>query len=85
VTLKAYTRDEDYHEEFKIYRQLSQRKSWHRGSWHVRTALDTFTISRSGGDHQCLVQKLMWESFSESKYRNPTHRSIEDLLKAGLK
>ncbi|KAL3484506.1 kinase-like domain-containing protein [Aspergillus germanicus] len=74
VTLKVYTRDEDCHEEFEIYKQLSQRKSWHRGSWHVRTALDTFTIPRSGGDH----------GIFELKYRNPIHRFTEDLLKAGL-
>ncbi|KAL2800487.1 CMGC protein kinase [Aspergillus keveii] len=59
VTLKVYTRDEDYQED---------------GSWHVRTALDTFTIPRSGGDNY----------FSELKYRNPIHHFTEDLLKAGL-
>jgi hypothetical protein len=80
----VYTREEDYHEEFENYKQLSQRKSWHRGSWHARTALDSFIIPRSGGDHQCLIQKPMWENFSELKYRNPIHRFTEDLLKAGL-
>ncbi|KAL3451850.1 kinase-like domain-containing protein [Aspergillus insuetus] len=84
VTLEVYTRDEDYQKEFEIYKQLSQRRSWHRGYWNVRTALDTFIIPRSGGDHRCLVQEPMWESFSELKYRNPTNRFTEELLKAGL-
>ena len=43
-----------------------------------------FTIPRSGGDHHCLVQRPMWDSFKDLLYRNPTHRFTEDLLKAGL-
>ncbi|RAH71116.1 kinase domain protein [Aspergillus aculeatinus CBS 121060] len=84
VTLKIYTRDEDNEEEFQIYKQLNQGSSWHPGHAHIRKALDIFTIPRSGGDHPCLVQKPMWESFRDLLYRNPTHRFTEDLLKAGL-
>lgn len=84
VTLKVYTRDEDNKEEFEIYKQLSKGDSSHPGYAHVRTALDIFTIHRSGGDHQCLVQKPMWESFSDLLYRNPAHRFTEELLRAGL-
>ncbi|KAJ5736092.1 uncharacterized protein N7483_001217 [Penicillium malachiteum] len=37
-----------------------------------------------GGNHSCLVQIPMWESFRDLLYRNPYHRFTEDLLKSGL-
>ncbi|KAH1486018.1 hypothetical protein KXV64_007796 [Aspergillus fumigatus] len=84
VTLKIYTRDEDNQEEFQIYKQLNQGSRQHPGRPDIRQALDIFTIPRPGGDHQCLVQKPMWESFRDLLYHNPNHRFSEDLLKAGL-
>lgn len=84
MTLKTYTREEENQDEFHIYQQLNQGSSWHPGYAHIRKALDIFTIPRSGGDHLCLVQKPMWESFRDLLYRNPCHRFTEDLLKAGL-
>ncbi|PWY84820.1 kinase-like protein [Aspergillus heteromorphus CBS 117.55] len=69
VTLKIYTRDQANGEEFQIYKHLNQ---------------DAFTIPRPGGDHPCLVQKPMWESFRDLLYRNPSHRFTEDLLRFGL-
>ena len=84
VALIVYTREEVNQEEFKIYQYLSRVNPSHPGYPHVRTALDTFTIHRPGGDHHCLVQKPMWESFRDLLYRNPTHRFTEDLLRAGL-
>ncbi|KAJ6114429.1 protein kinase domain protein [Penicillium sp. IBT 16267x] len=84
VTLKIYTRDGGNQEEFEIYKRLNQGSSRHPGYAHVRKALDIFTIPRPGGDHECLVQKPMWESFRDLLYRNPSHRFTEDLLKAGL-
>ncbi|KAI4613317.1 uncharacterized protein J4E87_009964 [Alternaria ethzedia] len=51
---------------------------------HVRRALDLFTIPRQGGDHRCLVQKPMWDSFKDLLNRNPTHRFTDELLRAGL-
>ncbi|KAG2421801.1 hypothetical protein HFD88_005777 [Aspergillus terreus] len=84
VTLKIYTRGNGNEGEFQIYKQLNQGNSWHPGHAHIRRALDIFTIPRSGGDHPCLVQKPMWESFRDLIYRNPSHRFTEDLLKAGL-
>ncbi|KAL2851521.1 kinase-like protein [Aspergillus pseudoustus] len=74
VTLKVYTRDEDNQEEFQIYKQLSKGSSSHPCHAHVRSRLETFTIFRRGGDHHCLVQKPMWESFSDLQYRNPAQR-----------
>lgn len=84
MTLKIYTRDEGNQEEFRIYKQLNQGSSWHPGHAHIRKALDVFMIPHSGGDHPCLVQEPMWESFRDLLYRNPNHRFTEDLLKAGL-
>lgn len=84
MTLKIYTRGEGNQEEFQIYKQLDQGSSRHPGYPHIRKALDIFTIPRLGGDHSCLFQKPMWESFRDLLYRNPNHRFTEDLLKAGL-
>ncbi|CAG7928334.1 unnamed protein product [Penicillium olsonii] len=82
VTLKIYTRGEEKG-EFQIYKQLNQ-SPWHPGHVHIRKALDLFTISSSSGDHPCLVQNPMWESFKDLLYRNLNHRFTEDLLKSGL-
>mgnify|MGYP002718555207 FL=1 len=84
MTLKIYTRDEDNQDEFEVYKQLNQGRSWHPGHAHVRKALDIFTIPSSGGNHPCLVQNPMWGSFRDLLYRNPNHRFTEDLLKPGL-
>lgn len=84
MTLKLYTRSESDLAEFQIYNLLNKGSSSHPGYAHVRRALDVFTIPRPGGDHCCLVQKPMWESFRDLLYRNPTHRFTEELLKAGL-
>lgn len=56
----------------------------HPGSALVRSALDAFTIPRGRGEHLCLVQRPMWDSFNDIIYRNPEQRFSEDLLKAGL-
>ena len=87
MTLKIYARNEDIENEFGIYQHLMKvkAKSWHPGSDYVRTALDTFVIPRPGGDHNCLVQKPMWESWSDLLYRIPNGCFTEDLLKASLK
>ncbi|RDK42771.1 kinase domain protein [Aspergillus phoenicis ATCC 13157] len=79
-----YVTDESHTEEFKIYQHISQANPSHPGYGYVRTALDTFIIPRPGGDHPCLVQQPMWDSFHDLLFRNPRHRFTEDLLKAGL-
>ncbi|KAJ6155821.1 hypothetical protein N7470_006387 [Penicillium chermesinum] len=84
VTLKLYTLDKDNHEEPQIYKLLNQGSSWHPGHAHVRKAVDIFTVPSPRGNHQCLVQVPMWESFRDLLYRNPQHRFTEDLLKSGL-
>jgi serine/threonine protein kinase len=72
---------EDEHNMFNI---LSKGNASHAGHSHVRTALDMFTIPRQGGDHRCLVQKPMWDSFKDLLKRNPAYRFTEELLRAGL-
>ncbi|GKZ39641.1 hypothetical protein AbraIFM66950_000802 [Aspergillus brasiliensis] len=84
VTLKIYTRDESHTEEFNIYQHISQGNPSHPGYSYVRAALDTFTIPRPGGDHPCLVQQPMWDSFHDLLFRNPRRRFTEDLLRCGL-
>ncbi|KAE8376060.1 kinase-like domain-containing protein [Aspergillus bertholletiae] len=84
VTLKIYTCDERDQEEFQINKQLGQGSSQHPGHAHIRKASDIFTIPRPGGDHPCLVQNPMWESFRDLLYCNPSHRFTEELLKTGL-
>ncbi|KAK4146125.1 kinase domain-containing protein [Dichotomopilus funicola] len=54
------------------------------GYHYLRTALDTFPIERSGGEHQCLVQKPMWDSWKDLLRRNPSGRFSDVLLKGGL-
>ncbi|KAH6662857.1 kinase domain-containing protein [Halenospora varia] len=71
VSLKIYTRDGDPQEEFQIYQRLGKGNPSHPGYSHIRTALETFTIHRPSGDHTCLVQKPMWESFRDLRYRLP--------------
>ncbi|OQE10811.1 hypothetical protein PENVUL_c003G02530 [Penicillium vulpinum] len=85
VTLKVYTRDGTGQGEIQIYKALSQGDTSHPGYAHLRTALDTFTISHQGSGHHCLAQKPMWGSFRDLMYRTPARRLSEDLLKTGLK
>ena len=85
MALKVYTRDESNRNEFEIYKQMMKdAKPSHPGFSHVRTALDLLVLDRPGGDHFCLVQKPMWDSFRDLLFRNPAHRFTEDLLKVGL-
>ncbi|KAK0655487.1 CMGC protein kinase [Cercophora newfieldiana] len=85
VALKVCTRDGGGREEFQIHRHVSQANPSHPGYRHVRAALDMFSLHRSGGDHRCLVQKPMWDSWRDLARRNPARRFSLPLLKAGLK
>lgn len=84
TTLKIFTREGMDEDEYNIYQPLSKGNTSHPGYGHVRIALDIFTIPRQGGDHRCLVQKPMWDSFRNLLDRNPAHRFLDDVLKAGL-
>ncbi|OJJ68258.1 hypothetical protein ASPBRDRAFT_77961 [Aspergillus brasiliensis CBS 101740] len=79
-----YTRDKSHTEEFNIYQHISQGNPSHTGYSYVRAALDTFIIPHPGGDHPCLVQQPMWDSFHDLLFRNPRRRFTEDLLRYGL-
>ncbi|KAI4678950.1 uncharacterized protein J4E88_006238 [Alternaria novae-zelandiae] len=84
TTLKVFTRAGMDEDEYNTYNTLSKGNASHPGYHHVRTALDVFTISRQGGDHRCLVQKPMWDSFKDLLNRNSAHRFTDELLRAGL-
>ncbi|KAM0137133.1 hypothetical protein ACHAO1_004308 [Botrytis cinerea] len=43
------------------------------------------TYQHLSGDHACLVQKPMWESFRDLRYRLPNHCFTEKILKGALK
>jgi serine/threonine-protein kinase SRPK3 len=68
--VKVQIRHEVIGNEFDTYKRLS-RRSQHPGHAHVRDALDTFTLTRPGGDHHCLVQKPLWESLHGLEYIMP--------------
>ncbi|KAH6849460.1 kinase domain-containing protein [Alternaria alternata] len=84
TSLKVFTREGMDEDEYNMYSILSKGNASHPGYNHVRTALDLFTIPRQGGDHRCLVQKPMWDSFKDLLNRNPAHRFTDELLRAGL-
>lgn len=63
---------------------IGKAKPSHLGYQYVRTALEIFKIQRPGGDHYCLVQRPMWESWKELLGRNDSGRFSDTLLKAGL-
>lgn len=83
VALKIFRRGAD-RAELEIYAHLGKANPSHPGHRHVRTALDTFELQCDQGNHHCLVQKPMWDSWRDMLRRNPTHRFTEELLKAGL-
>ena len=85
VALKTFTRGVGDRDEFETYRLVSKAKPSHPGYRHVRTALDIFVLGERGGDHNCLVQEPMWDSWKDLLLRNPAHRFSEELLKAGLR
>ncbi|KAG7294094.1 hypothetical protein NEMBOFW57_004157 [Staphylotrichum longicolle] len=86
VTLKIFTRNytETSRDEFRTYEVLSKANPSHPGHRHVRTALDMFSIDRPEGEHQCIVQRPMWDSWKDLLLRNPSGRFSDALLKGGL-
>jgi len=83
VALKVFRRGVGQ-DEIELCAHLAKANPSHPGYRHVRTALDTFKLERDEGQHYCLVQKPMWDSWKDMLLRNPAHRFTEDLLKAGL-
>ncbi|KAF7561781.1 hypothetical protein G7046_g2337 [Stylonectria norvegica] len=85
VTLKVFTKEDTNQTAISTYQHMKKHANpAHDGFPHIRTALNTLTISHPEGDHFCLVQKPMWDSFRDLLYRNATHRFTEELLKGGL-
>jgi len=85
-TLKIFARGhgETCRNEFRTYEVLRKANPSHPGYRYVRTALDTFPIERPGGEHQCLVQRPMWDSWKDLLRRNPSGRFSDVLLEGGL-
>ncbi|KAK2764421.1 hypothetical protein FQN54_009115 [Arachnomyces sp. PD_36] len=71
VSLKVFTRDHQNDGEIAVSKHLSEGDSSHIGKNYVRTALDSFTIPRAGGEHGCLVHKPLWGSMQDLISRNP--------------
>jgi serine/threonine protein kinase len=86
VTLKIFARDheETCRNEFQTYQAIDDANPLHPGHNYVRPALETFTIDRPGGDHQCLVQTPLWDSWKDLLRRNPAGRFSDALLKGSL-
>ncbi|KAL1847409.1 hypothetical protein VTK73DRAFT_10348 [Phialemonium thermophilum] len=84
VALKAYTLEGGDRGEMETYEILKTANPSHPGYGCVRTALGSFTLHRSEGDHQCLVHKPMWDSLRDLLRRNPSRRFTENLLKGTL-
>ena len=72
ATIKVYARKGVDQEEFNAYQALSKGNRSHPGYPYVRGTLEMFTIPRPGGDHKCLVQMPMWDSFKDLLSRNST-------------
>ncbi|KAJ6444045.1 serine/threonine-protein kinase SRPK3 [Purpureocillium lavendulum] len=86
VALKVCTRDLADGHESKILEAIAKANPSHPGYRYVRTALETLQLERpGGGDHCCIVQRPMWDSWSDLVRWNDSGLFSEDLLKAGLR
>ncbi|KAF3479599.1 kinase domain-containing [Arthroderma uncinatum] len=85
--LKVFTRNhgEACRNELRTYEAIAKANPYHPGHSHIRTAVGMFEIERQGGNHQCLVQPPMWDSWRDLLYRNPSGRFSVALLKGGLR
>lgn len=96
VTLKVFAQSEDTKGELWAYDALRRGDQSHEGRPHVRAALNAFKVERrrkwfswlrrkdvdnDAKAHQCLVQKPMWDSWSDFLRRNPDGVFDEELLK----
>ncbi|KAK0111633.1 hypothetical protein ONS95_001978 [Cadophora gregata] len=73
-------------DEFNNYRKISSANPSHRGFTLVRTALDTLSIPRVGGDHNCLVQQPMWGNLLDLLHGDLVNNGLpERTLKIALK
>lgn len=85
--LKVFTRNhgDACKNELHTYQTIEKANRYHPGHQHIRTAVGMFAIERLGGNHQCLVQPPMWDSWKDLLYRNPSGRFSTALLKGGLR
>lgn len=68
-----------------MYEHLSRGDPYHIKKRYVKTALDSFTILRSDGQHRCLVHVPLWGSLRDLIVRNPYRdRVTEEFLQVTL-
>ena len=85
MTLKVCERDSSQAlRELEVYKHLNSMTTSHSGSLLVRTALDSFELTTSGGKYQCLVHKPLGMSMSALRNRTLLGKLPEHLLKLTL-
>jgi serine/threonine-protein kinase SRPK3 len=84
VALQVLKSEQFDETEYRVSKTLKNGDSSHPGYGYVRSVLDKFDISHSGKEHQCLVQKPMWDSFKGLLNHNSSHRFTSELLRADL-
>ncbi|CAH0044612.1 unnamed protein product [Clonostachys solani] len=84
VALKVHILGYTGKEEFEVCKKILQGDSAHPGYHHLRTAREMIVLPHSNGDHHCLVQDPMWDSWRDILRRNPTRRFNLPMLKGGL-
>ncbi|CAH0040708.1 unnamed protein product, partial [Clonostachys rhizophaga] len=84
VALKIYIQGHTGKEKFEVSNKILQGDSAHPGYHHLRTAREMFVLPHPNGDHHCMVQDPMWDSWRDILRRNPTRRFNLPMLKGGL-
>ena len=89
TTLKIFTRTSprmvSRNRELEMFEHISAIKSSHPGRRFVRTMLESFDISWSGGQHLCIVQRPMWVSLAQIQNMGSTRKFHKELLKATIR
>ncbi|KAF2161840.1 hypothetical protein M409DRAFT_58907 [Zasmidium cellare ATCC 36951] len=75
AVLKASTSLREFpvatHREFKVYEHLASIESDHPGQSLIRELWDTFEVTSTAGQHQCLMLQPMHMTLLEMMERNP--------------
>ncbi|CAG9986759.1 unnamed protein product, partial [Clonostachys byssicola] len=65
VALKIHIQGHTGKEEFEVSNKTLQGDSAHPGYHHLRTAREMIVLPHPNGDHHCMVQNPMWDSWIE--------------------
>jgi serine/threonine-protein kinase SRPK3 len=63
-----------------MYKHIERTSPSHPGRDALRALLDSFSISRPDGEHQCLVHPPLWDSVRTFLARNPAGRLPKPVL-----